>query len=58
MSAINRVARLSGLVIVTCALVAFGFREDFHNTHVIGGLIWKEHTALARNFYTRAAAHA
>jgi hypothetical protein len=56
MSAINRVARLAGLAVVACALVAFGVREDFHNTHVIAGLIWKEHTALARTFYARAAA--
>jgi hypothetical protein len=50
MSAINRVARLAGLAAVACALVAFGVREDFHNTHVIAGLIRKEHTALARTF--------
>jgi hypothetical protein len=53
----KRLARITSLIILSIALLLWGLREDFQRSHLIAGVLWREHTALARTFFARSAAH-
>jgi hypothetical protein len=52
----KRFARIAGLVVLTISLLLWGAREDFLRSHVIAGVLWREHTALAHAFFAKSAA--
>jgi hypothetical protein len=48
---------IASFVVLAIALVLWGVREDFHRSHLIAGMLWREHTGLAHAFFARSAAH-
>jgi hypothetical protein len=51
----NRVLRVVGLVVLGLVVLGFAVNFDLRRTHFIAAAIWGRHTAMAREFFTRAA---